>query len=317
MKLNEEQLGHFNEHGYLVVRNMIGQDLIKPVVAEYESRMRDIVKDWIGDGKLDPKVADLPFKETIMVAYEAGLDYFQPLDISLPPVDITPDTPMHTGPAIFDIMVDEGVLDAVESLIGPEIVSNPIQHVRLKPPSRILTKEENRSHVSHTAWHQDRGVATVDADQTNMVTMWLAISEADEENGCLRVLPDTKDGPLLDHCPQPQMGIPTSLVHENDSKPLIVEGGDAVIFHPLTIHGAGINKSERLRWSFDLRYNRTGEPTGRPLFPDFVARSRKDPSKELRDAQEWARMWSETRTKLNGVTDMVFNRWSQDAPICA
>lgn len=40
--------------------------------------------------------------------------------------------------------------------------------------------------------------------------------------------------------------------------------GGVVLFHPMTIHGSLPNRGDRLRWSFDLRYNRTGEVPGRP-----------------------------------------------------
>lgn len=317
MGLSKEQVDQFNRRGYLVAKGLVGKELIRDVVAEYEARLAGVINGWADEGLIDRTAADLPFNEQLLASYEAGLDYFQPLDISLPPEGITQETPMHAGPAIFSIMVSDGILDAVESLIGPEILSNPIQHVRIKPPAKALSADERRSHVTYTAWHQDRGVATEEADRTHMVTVWLAVTDANVDNGCLRVLPDTKDGPLLGHCPQPQMGIPDSMVDGEGSLPLEVESGDAVIFHPLTIHGAGMNTSDRIRWSFDLRYSRIGEPTGRPLFPKFVARSRKDPSSELRDPAEWARMWGATRDRLSGATGLEFHRWSQDAPICA
>ena len=41
----------------------------------------------------------------------------------------------------------------------------------------------------------------------------------------------------------------------------------------------------------DLRYQRTGTPTGRPWRPDFVARSKANPESELRDYDEWCSRW--------------------------
>jgi hypothetical protein len=77
---------------------------------------------------------------------------------------------MHFGPAVFALLTAPKLLDIVETLIGPEITSNPIQHVRLKPPARKLYDDEVRAHIAHTDWHQDRGVAHDEADQTDMVT---------------------------------------------------------------------------------------------------------------------------------------------------
>ena len=63
------------------------------------------------------------------------------------------------------------------------------------------------------------------------------------------------------------------------------------------------NVSENIRWSFDLRYNPTGQNTGRESFPGFVARSKKDPTSELRDPDVWKNMWEETKIKLSSVNE--------------
>ena len=51
---------------------------------------------------------------------------------------------MHFGPAVFDLVTVPALLDLAEDLIGPEITSNPIQHVRIKPPSDALQSDEIR-----------------------------------------------------------------------------------------------------------------------------------------------------------------------------
>ena len=87
------------------------------------------------------------------------------------------------------MITHRGVLDVVQELIGPEITSNPIQHVRLKPPATTLGGDEARAHIMATDWHQDRAVAHAEGDATQMVTVWLAVTDATLENGCLQVIP--------------------------------------------------------------------------------------------------------------------------------
>ena len=67
-----------------------------------------------------------------------------------------------------------------------------------------------------------------------------------------------------------------------------VKKGGMVLLHHRTIHGALDNNSDRIRWSFDLRYNVIGSATGRDVFPGFVARSAAEPESELIDADKWA-----------------------------
>lgn len=64
--------------------------------------------------------------------------------------------------------------------------------------------------------------------------------------------------------------------------------GDVLFMHRLTKQGSLPNRSDDIRWSFDLRYQPIGLPTGRPLFPGFVARSRQHPEQETTDWREWA-----------------------------
>ena len=101
------------------------------------------------------------------------------------------------------------------------------------------------------------------------------------------------------------------------AKPLPVGAGGAVLFHPLTIHGSLSNRSQGVRWSFDIRYNVTGEPTGRPMFPSFVARSASAPETELREPAEWRRMWENARSRLAQQETTTIHRWSPDAAHCA
>ncbi|MEM7025896.1 MAG: phytanoyl-CoA dioxygenase family protein [Pseudomonadota bacterium] len=316
--LSDQQLQRFDEDGFLVVEDLLDQDtIVAPLIAEYEALLDDLRDDWIAEGQLDPNAPAGTFQERISSAYAAGLDYFQPLDISLPPGAITLDTPFHVGPAAFRLLTAPALLDAVESLIGPELTSNPIQHVRIKPPSVELHAGEIRAHITSTDWHQDRAVTLEEADRTRMVTAWVAVTDATVENGCLQVIPGSHRGQMMPHCPQPQVGIPAKLFDQSMAKPLPIRSGGAILFHPLTIHGSLANTSQQVRWSFDLRYNVTGEPTGRPMFPSFVARSRRAPETVLRDPNVWREMWEQARSTLATGEITQIHRWSPDAAHCA
>ena len=77
-----------------------------------------------------------------------------------------------------------------------------------------------------------------------------------------------------------------------------MRAGGAVIFHPLTPHASLANRTDGFRWSFDLRYNVTGQPTGRGHFPEFIARSARDPGAVLTDWQVWRTLWEDARARL-------------------
>ncbi|NNE88414.1 MAG: phytanoyl-CoA dioxygenase family protein [Silicimonas sp.] len=308
--LSEVQISHFETKGYLVVDDVLEASILKAIRDEYAALLDGLIGHWGMSG-----LANASFEEKLLAAYREGRDWFQPMDISLPGDKIKSDTPMHFGPAVFDMVTAPRLLDMVEDLIGPEITSNPIQHVRIKPPERTLDRDEIRAHVGGTDWHQDRAVALEEADQTDMVTVWLAISDATVENGCLQVVPN--EDALLPHCPQRQTSIAKGYIDKSRAQPLPVEAGGAVLFHPMTPHASLPNLSDGFRWSFDLRFNRTGQPTGRAHFPEFVARSRSAPETELRDWRKWRTMWEEARIRLAAQEHINIHRWSADAPVCA
>jgi ectoine hydroxylase-related dioxygenase (phytanoyl-CoA dioxygenase family) len=305
--LSPDQIARFHADGVLVVEDVLDESVLGPVRAEYASLLDGLCAGWgiEGDG----------FEDKLVRAYAAGHDWFQPMDISLPGDRISADTPFHFGPAVFDLVTAPRLLDMVEDLIGPEITSNPIQHVRIKPPERQLRKDEIRAHVGGTDWHQDRAVALEEADGTRMITVWLAVTDATVENGCLQAVPNETE--LLPHCPQRQTSIADGFLDKSRARPLPVKAGGAVVFHPMTPHASLPNLSDGIRWSFDLRYNVTGQPTGRAHFPDFVARSRTDPGTELRDWRQWRAMWEATRARLALQPHIDIHRWSADAPVCA
>ena len=305
----------FERQGYLVVENLLDAATLDAIHGEYAELMDRLYADWANAGLVPPATAGMGFWDKLDQAYKGGFDWYQPFDISLPGDDISDDTPMHFGPAVFDMVTHKNILDTVEALIGPEITSNPIQHVRIKPPERAVAKDEIRAHIVATDWHQDRGVTLPEADQTTFVTVWLAITDATVENGCLQVATDHYSE-MLPHCPRTQTGISEAHTPKR-ATPTPVKAGGAVIFHPMTPHSSLSNTSDGYRWSFDLRYNVTGQPTGRSHFPEFVARSKADPASVLQDWRDWRTMWEDTRARVSASAHIPQHRWDSSSPHCA
>jgi len=314
--LSKSQIDAFESQGYLVVEDVLPSGVLEAVRAEYSALLDGLYAGWRAEGRVGAPVTD-DFWGKLLTAYRAGCDWFQPIDISLPGDRIAVDTPFHFGPAVFDMITSPRLLDMVEDLIGPEITSNPIQHVRIKPPAEDLAEDEVRAHITATDWHQDRAVALEAADQTQMVTVWLAMTDATVDNGCLQVLPKAGAQEMLPHCPKTQTGIADGFVDEARAVPLPVKAGGAVIFHPLTPHASLVNRTDGFRWSFDLRYHVTGQNSGREHFPSFVARSRAEPETELYDWRRWKAMWEAARARLAETPHIDIHRWTSDAPYCA
>ena len=309
-----------DEQGFGVVEALLDyEEDIKPVVDEYGRLLDRVSRRLHVEGALSSSYDDLPFGERLTVVLrEAGRAAYQSLEISLPQKNVTRETPIHNGAAVFQLLRNPRILDVVEELIGPEVYSNPVQHVRIKPPQRLLPVQERRNGlVSETIWHQDQGTVLEEADESAMLTVWVPITDASEENGCLVVAPGSHRRGMSLHCEVPSgvHEIPDSFIGQ-DRRSLPMKAGDVLFMNKLTMHSSLPNVSDGIRWSFDLRYNPVGEATGRPWFPGFVARSRSKPDSELRDGEVWAENWRQARGRLADGETLRFQRWDSDDPLC-
>jgi hypothetical protein len=150
-----------------------------------------------------------------------------------------------------------------------------------------------------------------------MLTVWLPVTDATEENGCLCCIPGSHRQGLATHCTTGGNHIPESLL-DGQPRALPVKRGGVLFFHHETKHASLTNNSDGIRWSFDLRYHPIGQPTGRPWFPGFVARSRQNPSSAVSDWRDWASFWYGARTHLaNGGLPEKYSRWTNEEPVCA
>ena len=315
--LAPEQLDHLDTFGFLAVDQVFDPDeVIAPVIDEYGAVLDQLCDELVESGDLAENYAELPLGERVSRVYaETQKVYAQYFDFSLPQKNIQRDTPYWAGPAVFAALTNPQLLDVVEQIVGPEIYSNPVQHVRVKVPEAIAPRDADGNVIyGATPWHQDSGVVNAEADDTDMLTVWFPLMDTDAENGCLQVLPGSHRGEVLTHCSGVQgLAIPGAMLAEEQARAVPLPAGGALFLHRKTVHAALPNVSDRIRWSFDLRY----QPTGRASFPGFVARSRSRPETVLRDPNAWNEMWREARDQLADQPDPNYNRWGADDPACA
>lgn len=202
--LTDKQVQHLTSEGYLVVDDVLDpmHDL-QPVVAEYEAVLDTIAESLHAAGEISSTYRALPFCDRlIQVCVESGRNFPQHFDLSLPQTGIQHDTPLHLGPAVFGLLTKARLLDVVQDVYGPEIYSNPVQHIRMKLPRRAVAKGSNHGLVTTIPWHQDNGVILPEADEATILTVWIPLNACTTENGCLQVIPSSHRsdlrGPLSD-----------------------------------------------------------------------------------------------------------------------
>lgn len=325
--LSDAQRAAFEEDGFLAIDTLLDDADLAPLEAEYEALLDRVARRLHADGIISSTHEDLPFGPRFCRLLAEHPELHRHCNISLPLINgpVDPETYfMHAGPAVFGILRNAKILDLVEQIIGPEIYSSPVQQMRMKPPENQLSGENaEHSNVGTTTWHQDIVALLPEADETSQITVWVAVTEATVENGCLVSVPGShREGPKI-HCSnlalasEPQ--VPGKLMEGRNAVPLPVKRGGVVLFHKMNVHRALPNRSGALRWSMDLRYHPTGQASGRPAFPGFVARSRSDPASELQDPAVWAARWDDARRAIisGEFHGRVFEdtRWN-DASVC-
>lgn len=281
MRLTQSQIEQYRTEGYLLVKNGLEMADLTPVIQEYEEHIDRRARELFASGALSQLYANEPFERRLASLCRENGELYNGLDIFL-----------LRGKASFAFLRNDNLLDLVECIVGPEVTCSPIQHIRPKLPSG-LTPAGADPHV--VPWHQDAGVTWAEADPFDILTVWLPFTEARQENGCLQVLPGGHRNGLRRHVLQ--RGVGTTIVKDEmpagKAVTLPMQPGDVLLLHKQTPHRSTRNVTDTVRWSADLRYQKTGTPTGRPFFPDFVVRSRANPGSVLTDHAQWDRQWAE------------------------
>ena len=340
--LTEKQMQTFAENGALVVPHVINKKCIADVRRAFSARLDELIAAAVrcGDMSAPPKTG---FDERLTALLGAGADYYQHLDISLPMLS---DLAAETGKwrqlfgenewrqkagffipdPVFNLITHPQIAATARQLLGDNVALSPVQHVRIKPPQHLLpTEAQKDANMARTLWHQDEAVVTEEAAGTPILTVWIAMTEATTKNGCMYAVRGShlqtdseRDFGLVRHCPGRELAgeiyIPDDAIDKENLTALEAEAGDIVLLHRRTVHGAGANCSDSVRWSFDLRYQPCDTPSGRACFP-FMALDEATAA----GAESYRNAWRTARDDIvGGKVDAVFNtRWNKYATLCA
>ncbi|KAM9328283.1 phytanoyl-CoA dioxygenase, peroxisomal isoform 2-T2 [Pholidichthys leucotaenia] len=230
--LTPEQHLFYEENGFLLIKNLVSDDDIDRFRREFERICRQEVK--------------IP-----------GLVVMR--DVAITKSEFVPDQKavskiqdFQEDPELFRYCTLPEILKYVECFTGPNIMA---MHTMLinKPPD--AGKKTSR-HPMHQDLHY---FPFRPADR--IVCAWTAMEKVNRQNGCLVVLPGTHKGTLKEHdYPEWEGGVNKMYHGVRDYDPqhlrvhLAMEKGDTVFFHPLLIHGSGMNQTKGFRKAISCHY---------------------------------------------------------------
>ena len=277
--LNRNERDRYADQGFLIVEDVLGDADFAPVQAAYERLVDTIARQHLAEGRIASAAEGEGFTTRLARIEEQLSDseatvHKRVLDIMEARL-----------PEMFAFCFNPNLLAPVESIVGPEITLSPIQHLRPYTPMR------GERQPMQVPWHQDQGVTREEADASQILTVWIPLVDVDPGNGCLQVLPGVNKLGLLEHERGGGTHIKPSLMPDVEPYDCVMRRGDLLMMSAFTPHHGHQNRSDRVRWSIDLRFQKTGTPTGRPDFPEVVVQSRSDPASVQDDYDEWCGRW--------------------------
>lgn len=161
----------------------------------------------------------------------------------------------------WDLCTHPRMLDCLERIMGPNI---------LITSTRLFYKHGQSA--SYVGWHQD-GI-TQRLEDGRAPAIWLGLTAATVENGCLRVVPRSHKFGLVRHVsspaldplpganktltawPQDDLSGRMAQVPVNYDPPfdLVMRAGEMSIHHPVTLHGSNPNVSDEPRIGLSASY---------------------------------------------------------------
>ena len=152
----------------------------------------------------------------------------------------------YYSPILDKLVHNSKILDVVENFIG--------HHILVAGTVLFLKEPENKGFIS---WHQD-GIYQ-GWEPFNSITAWLAITDVNEKNGCMRMWPGSHKDNFKKHRDTFNKdnlltrGQTIDNVPEEDTIPIILKPGQISIHHPMTVHGSGPNLSKSRRIGFAIQ----------------------------------------------------------------
>jgi len=140
------------------------------------------------------------------------------------------------------------ILDLVEQLIGPDILVYNVTYI---------IKEANTP--KHVSWHQDLTYWGLDRD--DQVSLWLALSDAGVDAGCMRVIPGSHRRGRLEHITGEEdennvlfQNQRVADIDESQAVPCPLRPGQASLHHGWLLHASAPNRTGGRRIGLNVQY---------------------------------------------------------------
>ena len=301
--MNKNYKTLLEKYGYLKIKNVLNFDYdLKPILNDMEFVMNELIIKFVSK-KLHQKVLKYDFKKKYTYISKLEIhDLDQYFNTRLPRDHVKKDSDYFATNSLWNLINNKKILNVVEKILGPEVLSNPVQNTRIKQPEKKLQKKSIFNGLSgRTPWHQDAAVLSKKGQRlTNMVTVWIPFTRTTIKNGCMITVSKFNKLGLLNHISNSNGEVQiknSEIIDKHKAVALEANIGDIILLHKHSVHCSLPNKSNNFRISADLRYNKAGQPSGREPLPSFYVRSKSKKNLKIINYKQWLGLWEKAKKK--------------------
>ncbi len=244
--ITNEQKGQWERDGYFVARGLIEVSTCQAMTEEAVRIVRAA-----GREALEHKISAY---DGLYIQREA-----QPVATAQQPEDhMAKIFNLHLRDGVFGSFAGETrIVDLVAGVLGADVDCFQSQFIWKNPGAW------------GQPWHQDSHYFPF--DKQPQVGIWLALTEATLENGCLSVLPGSHTDDLRVHGPDKRPGSNYGYLEVDvgpagaKAAPMLMQPGDVLVFHSYLLHRSEDNRARSHRAALVYHYGRAGtRQTGEP-----------------------------------------------------
>ncbi len=221
MHLSEDQIAAFEANGFLALNNVFSQDEVLTWRQSAEA--------------LQARAAGLTESTDRFRLQTWDDDILQLQQVA---------EPHELGTIWMDLARDPRILDAVESLIGPNIQLYYSMFMMKLP-----------WHGFEAPWHQD--MAFFPHNQASQIACQVYVDDSTVENGCIRVVPGSHKEGLVNHYKDGEFTarVQVDTARYDQAEVIVpVNAGGMLFWHSLTLHRSDPNTSEHPRRAIVFEY---------------------------------------------------------------
>jgi ectoine hydroxylase-related dioxygenase (phytanoyl-CoA dioxygenase family) len=236
--LDRSQVAQYEEHGFLVVENVLTEEELDALRRRTEDIAEGRLEHFPDENiQLEPNARWVRNSKTVRKL----------------------DSCAENDALYLAHAKKENTLDLVEALIGKNIKLFGSQ-LFMKPPGGV-----------EKPYHQDSAYFTI--EPMSLVTCWTALDDVTVENGCMWVIPGSHRQGAIDHSQQWMIGdrkdkqVPQSAFDRTAETPITIPAGGCSFHHSLLLHSSRPNRTPHPRRGLAIHYMSAGSRWTHPTDP--------------------------------------------------